>query len=255
MKPLSSVLRSITLTFGLALTQISLPAGPAEAAMVKQSNSGTCHDEGSAWYGRTKNFTAYGSMSECMGSGRAYKGYSGATQAMSKPPAPQGQRTGVSTAYDRDLYDHWIDEDGDCQNARHELLQELSTGRVTLSSSGCTVVQGRWIDPYTNQIFTRARGMDIDHMVPLAWAHAHGADKWDHETRRRFANDPVNLFAVEASANRSKGAKGPLEWLPPNAGFHCEYVTRFHRIVLTYKLQYSDYERQQIDAMRVQLCE
>ncbi len=255
MRSINTIVRGLTFTLCLAITQIALPVGSAAAAMVKQSNSGICHDEGSTWYGRTQNFTAYGSMSECLGSGRAYKGYAGETRAMSKTPAPQAQRDGTSTAYDRDLYEHWIDDDGDCQNARHELLQELSTGQVTLSSSGCTVVQGRWLDPYTDQIFTRARGLDIDHMVPLAWAHAHGADKWDHATRRQFANDPVNLFAVEASANRSKGAKGPLEWLPPSQGFHCQYVTRFHRIVLTYKLEYSDYERQQIDAMRAQLCE
>jgi hypothetical protein len=28
--------------------------------------------------------------------------------------------------------------------------------------------------------------------------------------REQFANDPVNLFAVEARVNRQKGAKGPL---------------------------------------------
>jgi hypothetical protein len=254
MKVVGTLARGLALTIGIALTQVAVPSGPADAAMVKQSNSGICHDEGSAWYGRTKNFTAYGSMSECLGSGRAYKGYSGVSQAMSKSPTATVQRGGTAMPYDRDLYDHWIDEDGDCQNARHELLQDLSTGQITLSSSGCTVVQGRWNDPYTGKIFTRARAMDIDHMVPLAWAHAHGADKWDSATRRKFANDPMNLFAVEASANRSKGAKGPLEWLPPNEAFHCQYVARFQRIVLTYKLKFSDYEAGRMDALRARVC-
>jgi hypothetical protein len=29
---------------------------------------------------------------------------------------------------------------------------------------------------------------------------------------------------VSASANRSKGARDPAVWLPPNQEFHCEYV-------------------------------
>jgi len=235
-----------------ALLAIGL-AAPASAAMVKQSNSGICHDTGSSWYDRTRNFTAFGSMEECLGSGRAYKGYQGPARPAANPVATQ-PRGGARVPYDRELYDHWIDTDGDCQNARHELLQELSTGRVTLNASGCTVARGRWNDPYTGIIFTNARDMDIDHMVPLAWAHAHGADRWDADLRRQFANDPVNLFAVQASANRQKGAKGPLEWLPPNEAFHCQYVTRFHRIVLTYRLTYSDYERREMDALRARLC-
>lgn len=239
-----------TLLIGLAL---ALLGTGASAAMVKQSNSGICHDDASSWYGRTKNYTAYGSMQECLASGRAYKGYSGSATSTSPRKSPSKQSHAVQP-YDRHLYDHWIDADGDCQNARHELLQELSTGQVTLNSSGCTVQHGRWNDPYTGRIFTNARDMDIDHMVPLAWAHAHGAHSWNADLRRQFANDPVNLFAVEASANRSKGAKGPLEWLPPSQAYHCQYITRFHRIVLTYKLQYSDYEAREMEALRGRLC-
>ena len=221
-----------------------------EAAPVKQSSSGICHDTESRWYQQTKTYTAYASMSECLASGRAYHGYSGEAQ-----PAETGRSAGgTSVAYDRDLYDHWIDEDGDCENARHELLKELSTGRITMSDSGCTVARGRWNDPYTGRIFTNARDMDIDHMVPLAWAHAHGADDWSAAERRRFANDPVNMFAVEASANRSKGARGPLEWLPPSESFHCQYVTRFHRIVRTYGLEYTDYEQRGMQDLRGRVC-
>jgi hypothetical protein len=168
------------------------------------------------------------------------------------PPAEE--RAGANVKYDRDLYDHWIDVDGDCQNARHELLQELSTGQITLNKSGCTVATGRWNDPYTGQIYTVSRDLDIDHMVPLAWAHWHGAHSWDAATRRQFANDKVNLFAVQASANRQKGAKGPLEWMPPDESFHCQYITRFHRIVLMYKLEYSAQEAAEMDQMRAKLC-
>jgi hypothetical protein len=55
--------------------------------------------------------------------------------------------------------------------------------------------------------------------VPLAWAWKHGAFDWPEAQRIAFANDPANLFAVDDSTNQSKGAKGPLEWLPPNKQF------------------------------------
>jgi hypothetical protein len=41
-----------------------------------------------------------------------------------------------------------------------------------------------------------------------------------------FANDPGNLLATSASADRSKGAKGPDQWLPSFG--HCEYVVSAH---------------------------
>ena len=58
--------------------------------------------------------------------------------------------------------------------------------------------------------------------------------------REQFADDPVNLFAVEARVNRQKGAKGPLEWMPPRESFHCQYVTRFKRALIIYGLEWSD---------------
>ena len=41
-----------------------------------------------------------------------------------------------------------------------------------------------------------------------------------------FANDPLNLLAVEASANRSKGDGDTATWLPPNKAYRCAYVAR-----------------------------
>lgn len=240
-------------------TMASLLAFPLFAASppVKQSGSGICHDQNSIWYGRTKSFTAYSSMGDCLASGRAYKGYKGsaaAPQTTSTQSSTRAPEASGYVKYDRKMYDHWIDLDGDCQNTRQELLQELSTGRVTMAANGCTVVRGRWNDPYTGEVYMNARDLDIDHMVPLAYAHARGGYAWDAATKRKFANDPINTFAVQASANRQKGAKGPLEWLPPNKAYQCEYVTRFHRIMLTYKLQYADWEKGKIDNLRASLC-
>ena len=37
--------------------------------------------------------------------------------------------------YDRKSYRHWVDEDRDCQNARHEVLLEESQGGVSFKTS------------------------------------------------------------------------------------------------------------------------
>ena len=233
---------------------VTVLATGAVADSVKLSKSGICHDDASRWYSRTKSFTAFDTMSACLSRGRAYSGYDGQGDLSGESAPVPAQRVDGWTDYDRDLYDHWIDEDQDCMNTRHELLEELSTGRVTHSEDGCYVMRGRWNDPYTGNIYMTARDMDVDHLVPLAWAHHRGAHSWSSEKRRRFANDPVNLFAVQASANRSKGARGPLEWMPPDRGFHCQYVIRFERIVRMYSLKYLPGEKSDMDALRARVC-
>lgn len=224
------------------LLSCALPAFAGQPA-VKLSASGICHDSSSVWYDRTKNYTSFDSMTSCLSQGRAPKGYS---QTAPMPAASQG--------YDRSKFGDWADFDSDCVNTRHEVLAQLSTGRISYSSDGCRVIRGRWNDPYTGKIFMEARKMDIDHLVPLYWAWQHGADRWDSSKRKQFANDPVNLFAVDAGTNRAKGAKGPLEWLPPSAGFHCQYVLRFERLMKTYGLSYTPDDTAKFKRLQYQLC-
>ena len=130
--------------------------------------------------------------------------------------------------YDRDDWRHWTDADGDCQDARQEALIEESLIPVTFeSSSECRVDAGSWIGPYTGTSVTIPRNLDIDHMVPLANAHKSGAWAWDAERRESFANDlsyPGHLIATTASANRSKGARGPEDWKPPDNSYWCQYA-------------------------------
>lgn len=182
-----------------------------------------------------------------------------ARAAVSVEAAPSSQAAATIPPYDRSDYSidasgGWGDNDSDCRNTRQELLAEISTVPVTYSSSGCTVAHGRWLDPYTGKVFTEARGLDIDHLVPLAWAHVHGAGFWPSERKVAFANDKRNLFAVEASVNRDKGAKGPLDWLPPNAAFQCEYTLRFERMVRTWALSLSGDEARGLRAVRDERC-
>ncbi len=151
--------------------------------------------------------------------------------------------------YDRNLYGSWIDADGDCQDTRQEVLIAESITPVQLDSRGCRVLSGTWLDPFTGQTFTNPGDLDIDHFVPLAEAHASGASQWPRELRSQFSNDlswPGSLIAVSASANRSKGARDPAQWLPPNEDFRCEYVTNWVLTKAYWRLSMDDAEREAV---------
>lgn len=156
--------------------------------------------------------------------------------------------------YNRKLFGGWSDTDRDCQNMRHELLQDLSTAVVSFSQNTCRVTRGRWLDPYTDKIFYESHLLDIDHLVPLKYSWDRGAHAWTSQKRRQFSNDPINLFAVEKSVNRQKSASGPAEWLPPNIKFRCQYTLRFQRVIKLYALSQSDAELEAIKQIQQQYC-
>ena len=121
-------------------------------------------------------------------------------------------------AYDRADWKHWTDADRDCQNTRAEVLIAESTASVaSRSDRQCAVDVGQWLAPYTGSTVELAGDLDVDHMVPLPNAHWSGAWAWDAQRKKVYANDlsfDGHFIAVTASANRSKGAKGPEEWTP-----------------------------------------
>src|SRR5690606_6103914 len=111
----------------------------------------------------------------------------------------------------------WIDADQDCQSTRIEVLTAQATGDIEFEDERrCNVVRGRWRCPYTGEVFHDPHELDIDHLVPLKNAWDSGASAWTEERWRQFANEleqGEHLVAVSAKANRSKGARGPDEWL------------------------------------------
>ena len=145
-------------------------------------------------------------------------------------------------SYDRDLYfGSWIDEDGDCQNTRAEVLLIESLSSVSFrDNNSCTVDSGEWYDPYTNSTFYFASDVDIDHFVPLYDAFYSGAYLWPEYKRIEYSNDLYvfehHLIAVEKGENRSKGKKPPHEWMPPNSDYHCEYTANWITIKYLWEL-------------------
>ena len=139
----------------------------------------------------------------------------------------------LSTYNRADYLTSWKDEDNDCLDTRQEVLIRESRVAVTFDSSGCRVISGEWQDPFTGNVYTDPGALDIDHTVPLEAAHNAGAKNWTSLRKQAFANDLLNrntLVAVSLNENRSKGSKGPDEWLPPNIAYRCEYVKNWVQI-------------------------
>ncbi|MEU9706455.1 HNH endonuclease family protein [Streptomyces sp. NPDC047981] len=132
------------------------------------------------------------------------------------------------TGYEREKFGRaWADVDGNGCGTRDDILKRDLTD-VRFRDGRCTVASGVLAhDPYTgNRIaFVRGRSkVDIDHVVALSDAWQKGAQKWDAQKRRRFANDPLNLLAVDSATNRRKSDGDAATWLPPNKEYRCAYV-------------------------------
>ena len=159
------------------------------------------------------------------------------TSIQSDPGYPQLVIKEISTSistYERDDWSHWSDEDGDCQNVRHEVLQDETFEVVTFTnSSGCYVNTGKWYGVYTATYYYSASDLDVDHFVPLKNAHDSGGHEWSLSKKKEYANylgDSDHLLAVQSGANRSKGALGPEDWKPDNTEYWCEYAYDWIRI-------------------------
>ncbi|WP_101949231.1 HNH endonuclease family protein [Mycobacterium sp. 3519A] len=152
--------------------------------------------------------------------------------------------------YRRDAFgDSWTDDNSapgghnGC-DTRNDILDRDLTDKTYVSIKRCptAVATGTLHDPYTNDTIAFTRGaqvgaaVQIDHIVPLAFAWDLGARAWTPDVRLRFANDPANLLAVEGQANQDKGDKEPAVWMPPNVAFRCQYAMQFIAVLRGYAL-------------------
>jgi hypothetical protein len=144
-------------SMALLMISITVQAAPP----VKQSSSGLCHSEESPYYDRTKTFTGYESLEECVQRG-----------GQLRDRVVLAQYSEFYSEYERSQFGNgWDDSDGDCQNSRAEALIAQSSTKVRFEDERrCRVVTGRWISPFTGNVIQNASEIDIDHVVPLKWA-------------------------------------------------------------------------------------
>lgn len=144
------------------------------------------------------------------------------------------------TGYAREQFGAgWAEVDG-C-DMRNVILKRDMTS-VRLGDDGCTVLSGMLDDPYTGRSISFKRGpgtsnkVQIDHVVALSDAWQKGAQSLDEATRAQFANDPLELLAVDGSANQKKSDGDAATWLPANKGYRCRYVARQIAVKIKYRL-------------------
>lgn len=152
--------------------------------------------------------------------------------------------------YRRDAFGDAWDDDNDAPggrngcDTRNDILERDLVEKTYTDIKRCpqAVATGTLRDPYTNAVIAFTRGnqvgasVQIDHLVPLAFAWDMGARDWTEATRLRFANDPANLLAVDGPTNQDKGDSEPAAWMPPNAAFHCQYAVQFAEVLRGYAL-------------------
>jgi hypothetical protein len=153
--------------------------------------------------------------------------------------------------YERDAFKHWVDADADGCSTRNEVLLEEAVN-TPQRSGRCTLTGGTWYSPYDDTYVDGARGLDIDHLVPLAEAWDSGAGAWTAKEREAYANDLDDsraLIAVTARSNRSKADQDPATWRPPAEAYRCQYFTDWVTIKTRWKLSIDQAEQRALNQL------
>lgn len=147
-------------------------------------------------------------------------------------------------SYKRSEWKHWI---GYPCNTREIVLKEQGKN-VKTDNKTCRVLSGEWVDPYSGQIFTDQKKLDIDHIIPLNYVASHGGQSWSADKKQQYANDSKDvLVAVSASENRSKSADGPADYMPPNKDYTCEYSIRWVNIADKYGISITSKDKEALN--------
>jgi hypothetical protein len=191
----------------------------------------------------------------------------GTTPSTAPAPAPAdgaGQATALAalatvgvkgrtprTGYDRENFGSgWVDTDRNGCDTRNDVLARDLTGETFKPGTrDCVVLTGSLADPYSGRTIGFQRGQDtsddvqIDHVVALSDAWQKGAQGMTAERRTAFANDPLNLLAVDGPLNMQKGDGDAATWLPPNRSYRCAYVARQVAVKVSYDLWMTQAEK------------
>jgi putative cell wall-binding protein len=168
----------------------------------------------------------------------------------------------AKTGYERDQFGSaWSDDvsvqggHNGCDTRNDVLRRDLTSEVLKADSGGCTVLSGNLKDPYSGKTINFVRGtttsiaVQIDHIVSLSNAWQTGAQPLSAAQRKDFANDPLNLWAVDGPLNAQKGDGDAATWLPPATAIRCLYVARQVAVKKTYNMWVTAPEKDAITAV------
>jgi hypothetical protein len=159
--------------------------------------------------------------------------------------------------YDRALFDHWRDIDGDGCDSRDQVLKRDSISLPQVDPVNCNVIAGDWVSPYDGGKWSNPSDIDIDHVVALKEAWDSGAWAWSAAQRKAFANDTSDsrtLLAVTDSVNQSKSDKDPSNWLPPLQSYTCTYLGNWIAVKVRWSLSMDSSEFGRIKNLLQSTC-
>ena len=217
--------------FSLGLISFGLLFVPAIAS----SHGGNLDINGGHYYGRSYHCHLSGcEMPDTFGIGRARR------------DSLMTNRRGREKFFNTDDWNFEVDYDNDCQSTRQEMLILTSRTEVRYTNPrNCVVRTGEWLDEYTGKTFKVAVQVDIDHVIPLMYAHTHGGDRWPAQKKLQFANDPLNLMLVEKREIKKKNERGPDRYLPRKE-FQCKYAGMWDAIANNYDLDIESRDKNRI---------
>lgn len=173
--------------------------------------------------------------------------YFGSSTAMEELGKLAVKGRAPKTGYSRKQFGDGWGEVNDCSVREVVLARDLTDEKI---DEKCRVQSGVLTDPYTGKTIHFQRGaktsqlVQIDHVVALSDAWQKGAQQLTAEQRVQFANDPLNLLAVDGPANQAKSDADAATWLPPHKPFHCQYVARQVAVKRKYQLWVTEAEKE-----------
>jgi hypothetical protein len=128
--------------------------------------------------------------------------------------------------YDRRRFGYPAIVENFCDTRATVLIRESLTP-AQVDPYGCGIVAGDWYSSYDGAIWSDPGEVQIDHVVALKEAWDSGAWAWSDARLVQFGNDLTDrrhLRVVTSSANLSKGASDPSNWIPAHAPAVCTYL-------------------------------
>jgi hypothetical protein len=105
----------------------------------------------------------------------------------------------------------WAPHKGRCDTRETVLARD---GRRVRRDAACHPVKGVWYSPYDGKRLKSEKRVDVDHVVPLAYAWRSGAKRWSQAKRRAFANDLTRPAHRQPLRQHRQRRPGPAELAP-----------------------------------------